>query len=251
MPEPIQPADPPTLSRTLEAWSRTHAALLVLGSAAVAFQGNALPLVALGFASFLALFWRARGRFSGTSGFGPANAVTLLRLGLVLALGGALGPPPLLHCAFLAGLTLLLDALDGWLARRARSASFFGALFDMETDAFFVLMSTIVLWTRERLGVWILCGGLLRPACVLWLWALPAPGGEEPRSSWGRLAFLGFAAGLIAPLASTSAWADALAVVGTALVLLSFGRSARYWYRARVQARSGGGPGIAGKTPGI
>jgi phosphatidylglycerophosphate synthase len=250
MPDPAQPIPDSRLTSELEAFSRTHAALLGLGTFVTAFLGAAWPPTALGFGSFLGLFWRARGRFTSSSRFGPANAVTFLRLLLVLALGGALGPRPLPQCAVLAGLTLLLDGVDGFVARKTRSASVFGAYFDMETDAFFVLVTSVVLWTRGRLGLWILCGGLLRPAYVLWLWALPATRGEEPRSNWGRLAFLGFAMGLIAPLASNSAWADALAVLGTACVSLSFARSGRYWYLARAQARSGKAPGSSGKTPG-
>jgi phosphatidylglycerophosphate synthase len=153
----------------------------------------------------------------------------------VLGLSGVLGPLPLIERGLIAGVILLLDALDGWVARKTGTASTFGAHFDMETDAFFVLSTTVLLWTSGRLGAWILFGGLLRPSYVLWLWALPAPHSEEPRSSFGRLAFLGFASGLIAPLLSRSTWADALALLGTALVTLSFGRSARYWHRARAR----------------
>jgi phosphatidylglycerophosphate synthase len=211
---------------------------------------SALPLVALGFASFVALFWQARGNFRQGSGLGAANGVTLLRLALVLGLGGAFGALPLRQCALLAALVLLLDGVDGWVARRTQGSSPFGAHFDMESDAFFVLVCVFVLWTRERLGAWVLWGGLLRPLSVIWLWALPAANAAEPRSEFGRIAFLGFALGLIAPLASASVWADALASAGTGLVTLSFARSARHWHRARVQARSGKEPLDSGKIPG-
>lgn len=243
------PASP--LTATLESWSRAHAALLVVGSATAALLASPLPLVAVGFGSFLALIWQARRDFGQGAGFGAANGVTLLRLALVLALGGAFGALPLRECALLAALTLLLDGVDGWVARKNRSSSLFGAHFDMESDAFFVLVSVFVLWTRGRLGPWVLWGGLLRPLYVLWLWALPAPNAAEPRSQFGRVAFVGFALGLLAPLASPSPWADALAIAGTCLVTLSFARSGRYWQRARFQALSRKAPLDPGKNPGI
>ena len=45
----------------------------------------------------------------------------------------------------LAGLVLLLDGVDGWLARRGGWCSRFGARFDMETDALLVLLILLVL----------------------------------------------------------------------------------------------------------
>lgn len=251
MPESTESPPDSTLTTRLEGWSRVHAALLLLGCVAGALMASPLPLVILGFASFLALLWQARGHFGQGPGFGAANTVTLLRLTLVLGLGGAFGALPLRDCALLAALILLLDGVDGWVARRTQSPSPFGAHFDMESDAFFVLVSVFVLWTRERLGIWVLWGGLLRPLYVLLLWALPARHAAEPRSLFGRIAFVGFALGLLAPLASFSAWADALALAGTGLVTLSFARSARYWQRARVQARSGKEPLASRKIPGI
>lgn len=235
MSEPSLPNEPQRLTVKLEAWSRVHASLLVVGAVVTSWAGSTEALLALASLSFTALLWLGRRAFTDSGRFGPANAVTLLRLALVLALGAL----PLPLSALLGGVILVLDGVDGWLARKTGSASAFGAHFDMETDAFFVLVMTVVLWTSGRLGAWILCGGLLRPLYVLWLWALPAPNSEEPRSSFGRLAFLGFAAGLVGALASTSRIASALALGGTALVSLSFARSARYWCRARVQRRSG------------
>lgn len=238
MPETAQTANDSAPAARLEAWSRIHAALLVLSSGAAALSGRTAVLAAVSLPSFLALLWRERGRFTERAGFGAANGLTLFRFGLVLALAGAHQAFSLFECALMASVALVLDGVDGFVARKTHTASRFGAHFDMETDALFVLALTLLLWTRERLGPGILLGGLLRPAYVLWLWALPTPAGEEPRSNWGRWAFLVFALGLIAPLASPSHWADALAWCGTLAVALSFARSGRHWYRTRTRARS-------------
>lgn len=72
---------------------------------------------------------------------GLANAVTLLRLALVSALiipllGGAHEPVAIMA---IATVSLSLDGVDGWLARRQGLASDFGGSFDMEVDSVFAL----------------------------------------------------------------------------------------------------------------
>ena len=56
----------------------------------------------------------------------------------------------------LIGLTvpaLILDAVDGWLARRTRTATELGARFDMEVDAFLILaLSVFVSRAAGRAG---------------------------------------------------------------------------------------------------
>ena len=68
--------------------------------------------------------------------FGAANLVTLGRSGLVCALAGALphDDTPAWPLWLVAGLAALLDAVDGWLARRSRMTSPFGARFDLEIE---------------------------------------------------------------------------------------------------------------------
>src|SRR5665213_3451331 len=71
--------------------------------------------------------------------FGSANQVTLARGALVALLAGLIGERADSAMAALvttvaAGIAAL-DGVDGWLARRTKLASVFGARFDMETDA--------------------------------------------------------------------------------------------------------------------
>lgn len=111
--------------------------------------------------------------------FGGANRVTLLRLALAGLLVGLLGEagwaPPLAAegraglawgVVALATLTALLDAADGPLARRSGLASAFGARFDMETDAAFILVLCVLVWQAGQTGPWVLAAGLLRYAFV-------------------------------------------------------------------------------------
>jgi len=70
-----------------------------------------------------------------------ANALTALRLALVLPPAAALARPGLLApgvVALLLGLAIASDYLDGPLARRTGTASAAGMLFDHSTDCLFV-----------------------------------------------------------------------------------------------------------------
>lgn len=55
-----------------------------------------------------------------------------------------------------------LDGLDGWLARRTRTASPFGAWFDVETDALLILVLSMFVWGYGKAGAWVLACGLMR-----------------------------------------------------------------------------------------
>jgi phosphatidylglycerophosphate synthase len=138
---------------------------------------------------------------------------------------------------------LCLDGLDGYLARRSGDASEFGAYFDMEVDAFIVLLACLELFQRERLGPWVLVGGALRYGYVLFLWGFPSELGEAPRSSFGRWAFLALFIGLTLPFVLPGMFGVVPAAVGTLLVCVSFGRSFVHWAqgrRLRGRARDGG-----------
>ena len=114
--------------------------------------------------------------------FGPANQVTTIRalgVALIVALVGELRLPVLAASAALASMVVMvLDGVDGWLARRHRIASDFGARFDMEVDALLILALSVLAWRFEKAGAWVVAAGAMRYAFVaaglLWRW-LQAP----------------------------------------------------------------------------
>jgi phosphatidylglycerophosphate synthase len=111
--------------------------------------------------------------------FGAANTVTLLRAGVAALFAGLLGSTALLLpdlawlLAALATVALILDGLDGWLARRSGMQSPFGARFDMEVDAFFTLVLAALVWQSDKAGVWVCLSGALRYGFVAlgWQWS--------------------------------------------------------------------------------
>jgi len=98
--------------------------------------------------------------------FGAANQITTLRAILVSLVAGLVGEPklpPVAAAAVAASVVVtLLDGVDGWLARRERIASPFGARFDMEIDALLILALSVLAWRHQKAGAWVVLSGLLR-----------------------------------------------------------------------------------------
>ena len=100
--------------------------------------------------------------------FGIANRITLIRAIIVSILAGMVGHSSavtesgLWLMLFFAAASLTLDGIDGWVARRLHIQSMFGACFDMEVDAAFILVLAVLTWELEKVGGWVLLAGAMR-----------------------------------------------------------------------------------------
>ena len=105
---------------------------------------------------------------------GWANRVTLLRGVLIAVVAAGLWVPlsPVGHWQWLgvALVALLLDGMDGWVARRTDSQTAFGARFDMELDAFLIVLLCLGLVFKTSIGHWVLLIGIMRYAFVVAGW---------------------------------------------------------------------------------
>lgn len=169
--------------------------------------------------------------------FGPANGVTCARLALVALLAGAIAEPvtrPIANLAALVGaVALALDGLDGWLARRTRMTSPFGARFDMETDALLTLVLAALVWRSDRAGAWVLLSGLLRylfvGSATLWPW-LRHPLPERRRRKAVCAVQVGTLSVALLP-ALPPGYSTALALAGLAALVISFAIDILWLYR--------------------
>src|SRR5262249_33734821 len=165
------------------------AALALQSGAAFGWRGFGAALVCFGIVAMLVLL--GLGQHMPHRRFGVANAVTLTRaavdalmVGVVTEtlFGGALFADATLSWILVATATaaLLLDGVDGWAARRTGMASDFGARFDMETDALFLLMLSLLVHATGKVGIWVLASGLMRYGFVLASWLWPCLAGQLP-----------------------------------------------------------------------
>ena len=111
--------------------------------------------------------------------FGPANLITTLRTAITALVAAMVGIGPSRPLAAFGGallglLVVVLDGVDGHVARRSRMASAFGARFDMEVDALLILALAALAYRHHKAGAWVLASGLLRYAFVaggmVWAW---------------------------------------------------------------------------------
>ena len=125
-------------------------------------------LVAGLYAALAALVWIRIPREAPGPGIGRANRVTLGRAALavpVLALplhAAALGSAARWWVIALSTTVLILDGVDGRVARRTGTETRFGARFDMEVDAAMILALSAVVWQSGRVGAWVLLIGGMR-----------------------------------------------------------------------------------------
>lgn len=151
-----------------------------------------LGLTALAAVVFAGATRALRSRYPGRPGFSWADRVTLARLAITAVLIGQLAGEPTAPASAwtLAGLALaalVLDGVDGWLARRLDQASAFGARLDMETDALLILVLCALIWAAQQTGAWVLAIGGLRYAFLLAQAAWPRLGTPLPASQRRRL----------------------------------------------------------------
>ena len=213
-------------------------AVALLGALSVLAGLGAAGWVAGGAVALATMLLLARGlQRSGAPSLGPANAVTYGRA-LIVAGVAALATAGTRTWAIvvLAAVALALDGVDGAVARRTASASPLGARFDMEVDAFLILVLCVVL--ARTVGPWVLVIGLMRYAFVAagallpWLTApLPPRFARKVVAAAQGVVLVTAVSGVLPPAATVAVLAGALAAR-----CWSFGRDV-VWLTRRSRVR--------------
>jgi phosphatidylglycerophosphate synthase len=171
---------------------------------------------------------------------GPANRVTLLRAVLVcvvavLTFVAVPGGTPLL--VGVAAVALVLDGVDGWVARRTRTASAFGARFDLEVDAFLILVLSA--YVARSAGWWVLLIGAARYLFVAAGRAWPWLRGTAPPRPWCKVVAVvqGVVLTVVAADVLPLGWARLALLVALVLLAESFGREV--WELWKATGRDG------------
>lgn len=179
---------------------------------------------------------------SGAAGLGPANWVTLARATLIGVVAGLVAQsfarsfaqevsvPTLIGLCTIA---LVLDAVDGQVARRTGSVSNLGARFDMEADAFLIFVLSI--YVSQVLGWWVITIGIARYLFVAFAWVKPWLRRPLPYRTWRKVAAA--IQGIVLTVAASTALSQRVSifVVVASLVVLaeSFMRDVQWLFRRR------------------
>lgn len=187
---------------------------------------------------------------TGRAGLGPADRVTLVRAvlagGVTALVADSFVRPA--QIGVLVGITvvaLVLDGVDGFVARRTGTASPLGARFDMEVDAYLILVLSV--FVAGTAGAWVLAIGAARYAFVAAGWLLPWLRGALPARYWRKVvaAVQGIVLAVAASGLLTGVATRVALVVALALLAESFGRDVRWQWRHRYA----GAALPAGKAP--
>ncbi|GAA3747751.1 CDP-alcohol phosphatidyltransferase family protein [Salinactinospora qingdaonensis] len=180
---------------------------------------------------------------SGGWSLGPADRVTLARAVLVggvtalvaeaLATDGGAQSAPVAILVVLAVTALALDGVDGYVARRTGTVSALGARFDMEVDAFLILVLSV--FVAGSLGAWVLAIGVMRYAFAAAARGLPWLRTTLPPSMARKT--VAAVQGVVLTVAAAGVLAQWLAMTVVALALAalvwSFGRDVGWLWRNR------------------
>ncbi|WP_179105730.1 CDP-alcohol phosphatidyltransferase family protein [Vreelandella utahensis] len=186
-----------------------------------------LGLLVVPISGYVLLAWLLLTRVEGQWGLGPANRVTFYRaLGVVVLVSVLTEPqvPARIQWAWvvLALAILILDGLDGHLARRFGVSSAFGARFDMEVDAALILTLCLGVWILGITGPWVLLLGLMRYLFVAVGRVLPWINHPLPESVRRKTICVWQIASLVIVLVPvTPSWL-AVWILAPALVLLAY-----------------------------
>ena len=180
---------------------------------------------------------------AGAAALGPADRVTLTRATLVggvcaLVADSFARPVPVGVLVGLAAVALALDAVDGKVARRTGTVSALGARFDMEVDAFLILVLSGYL--ARPVGVWVLAMGAMRYAYLLGSWVLPWLRGTLPARQWRKV--VAATQGIVLAVAAAGVLPRPLTVaalaVALALLVESFGHDVGWLWLRRAPDRA-------------
>jgi phosphatidylglycerophosphate synthase len=196
--------------------------------------------IACGVGTFVAL-GRGLDRF-GVPALGPADVVTLVRATLVGAVA-ALTADAFVRPAAVAALVtisvvaLILDAVDGWVARRTGTASPLGARFDGEVDAFLILVLSV--YVSRSIGPWVLAIGAARYLFLAAGWLLPWMRSQLPPRYWRKTvaAIQGITLTVAAAQVLPQRGTEAVLVVALGLLSESFGRDVGWLRRQRERSQ--------------
>ncbi|WP_113693891.1 CDP-alcohol phosphatidyltransferase family protein [Amycolatopsis albispora] len=219
-----------TLGREAACWLLGQ----VAGLTALGWVLGLGPVGWLAGAAWTAVLWGALAAVVGRPWvLGPANRVTVGRAGLVGAVTMLVadGSSHTALLVALASVALVLDAVDGRVARRTGTASALGARFDMEVDAFLILVLSVA--AASVAGPWVLLIGAMRYLFVAAAWWAPWLRADLPPSTARKAVCAVQGVTLVVVTADTLPLVLSVLVAAGALasLLWSFGRDIG-WLRA-------------------
>ena len=173
----------------------------------------------------------------------PPDRITLTRALLSAGAAGLVAdaadrPLAVTWLVVLSSVALVLDNVDGRVARRTGTVTPFGARFDGEVDAFLILVLSVAV-SREY-GAWVLAIGAARYLHLVAEWLVPWMAAPLPARYWGKVVAAVQGVVLTVAVSGLLPRTVGMLAVGVGLVLLaeSFSRGVGWLYRTGAGPRT-------------
>ena len=172
----------------------------------------------------------------------PASWVTIARATLAVGVAALVADSfahetPVALLVSLAAVALVLDLVDGWVARRTGTATALGARFDGEVDAFLILALSV--YVAPEYGAWVLAIGAARYLFGAGEWLLPWMRAPLPPRRWRKV--VAAAQGVVLTVAAAAVLprglTQALLVAALAALAASMGECVWWLWRRRPAVR--------------
>jgi phosphatidylglycerophosphate synthase len=208
---------------SLKQWNIIHSIAILIGLAVFHLTGWYWAVITVAFLSVILLWttqWYTISHIKPAGGY--ANLLTLVRYVLILMIAAFSGIWPLWSLGFLFSIPVLLDGLDGYIARRSNHLTKFGALFDLETDSLFMTMTGMILYQRHTVGAWLLPAAYMRYFFVLIIAVLQLNRIQDKRTRFGPFIAFIMAGSLVLEFLFRSAVTRVILFFAACLIILSF-----------------------------
>lgn len=206
-------------------WNKFHALAMLLAAGISLWVGNTMLLAISSFVSFLAFIFINKTTWQAMPYGGYANWVTSIRLLIIHSFIAFWTIIP--NVFFIAGLVVfvLLDGLDGKVARKYDQCTIFGEYYDMELDALFVLFVCIFLFLKGISGAWILLPGALRYLFVIYTWIFSNVPKKDDKQRYATIIAGVFFTMLLVSITFQNTFQDILLKLSGFGIVISFGIS--------------------------
>ncbi len=207
----------------IETWS-IYNAFAMTTALIIALVSKQLSILLVVFSiSIIALIFINRKKLLNTRPiFGIANTLTLVRF-LIIVLSFYLISFNDTNLLFYSlSIAVILDFFDGIAARYFNESSFFGQYFDMEIDAFFVLIMCYFYYTYGGVSWWILIPGALRYLFRIYTFCFPKPDVKEDKKTYATVIAASYFIILLIGLITSGTIQFLILLIGSLAIAVSF-----------------------------
>ena len=210
-------------NKHIETWSIYNAFALTIATIVV-LTNKQLNILSIVFSVSLValLFINKKQLFQSKRFFGVANAITFTRFLIIVLSFVLIDHKDTKLLFYYLSVAVILDFFDGKAARYFNEISFFGQYFDMEIDAFFVLLMCLYYYLMGDVSWWILIPGLLRYLFRLYTFCFPKPNVKEDKKTYATIIAASYFVVLLIGLVTSGILQFLILSLGSLAIVVSF-----------------------------